>query len=375
MYLSAGLKAGDYIYLIECFSKCLISLHIPSGENRIEAYLPWKYTENNIGMLLSDHNIIIFSPSIDHLLIYDSLEHQMTTVKLQGITADEAGFYYSNILIDHDDYIILPFKGKEIKRYGMNGKLKFKDSQWRFAVARECNCDEKQFGNIRVDSACIIGKQLFFSLFYGNQNFLCKYDFNQEKHLCKVVYHSENVAVKGVYAYPNMVLFRRLFSDKTEIVQIMLDSGEQKTITVDCSSMFREDIYGDAQHLRVSFANEILLIEENELITYQRIYNFEQSDTYITNGILFNILTDEIVMPNMGHIKKYSIKRTINEIKTSSSYQEGHKRLFEGGHVYENRYKLYDLIRYLADFVSVKIEEVDTVKNKGIGGLIWKTNQ
>ena len=375
MYLSAGLKAGDYIYLIECFSKCLMSLHIPSGENGIEAYLPWECTDNNIGMLLSDHNIIIYSPAIDHLLIYDSLDHQMTTVELQGIEADEAGFYYSNILIDHDDFIILPFKGKEIKRYRMNGKLKSKDSQWRFAVARECNCDEKQFGNIRVDSACIIGRQLFFSLFYGNQNFLCKYDLNQEKHLCSVIYYSENAAVKGVYAYPNMVLFRRLFSDRTEIVRIMLDSGEQKTITIDRPSMFREDIYGDTRHLRVSFKNEIILIEENELTTYQIIYNFEQSDTYIANGILFNILTDEIVMPDMGHIKKYSIKRAINEIETSGSYQEGYKNLFAGRHVYEDRYKLHNLIRYLIDFAFMEIEELDTIKNKGIGRLIWKTNQ
>ncbi len=374
MYLSAGLKAGDYIYLIECFSRCLMSIYIPSGKSRIEAYLPWEYTENNIGMLLSDHNIIIYSPVIDQLLIYDSWECQMTVVKLQGIKADEAGFYYSNILIDQDDFIILPFKGKEIKRYGMNGKLKFKDGQWRFAVARECNCDEKQFGNIRFDSACIIGKQLFFSLLYGNQNFLCTYDLNQERLVCNVIYHSGNVAVKGVYAYPNMVLFRRLFSDKTEIVQIMLDSDEYKTITIDYPSMFHEDIYGDAQHLRVSSENEILSIEGNKLTIYQRIYNFEQSDVYIADGIIFNKLKNEILIPEAGHIQKYSIEKVVKIIRKSDSYQQGYNKLFECKFICEGRYKLNDLIRYLTEFSPVMLDELYS-KRLSIGGVAWKIIQ
>ena len=50
MYFDTGLKVENYIYLIEHVSRCLISIYIPSGEIKIEAYLPWKYTERKINM-------------------------------------------------------------------------------------------------------------------------------------------------------------------------------------------------------------------------------------------------------------------------------------------------------------------------------------
>lgn len=374
MYFSSGLQVGNYIYLIECLSRCLISIHIPTGETRIETYFPWEYTENKIGMLSLNHNIIIYSPVIDHFLVYDCQKQQTTRIKLQGIERDESGFYYSNILIDQDDFIILPFKGKEIKRYGMNGELKFKDSQWCFAVSRECGCDERLYGNIRMDSACVAGNQLFFSLIYGNQNYLCRYELNQDEHFCSIIYHSEDTAIRGVYVYPNTILFRRIFPYKTEIVRITLDSDKKKTIIIDYPSMFEEDIYGDISQLKASFKNKIMAIKGNDLKIYQKIYNFEQADVYILNGILFNELRNEIVIPEENHSKNYSIEKTVREIKNSSFYQEGCEKLFSNKYIGEGRYKQYNLIKYLIEYSPMMVEK-SYIKNKSIGKLIWKTIQ
>ena len=117
MYFDTGLEIGDYIYLIEHTSRCLISIHTPSGETNIEAYLPLEYTESKICMLELNYKLLIYSPAIAYFLIYDCLNHHLTNIKLQEIEADEAGFYYSNILTFQDSLIVLPFKGKEIKKY------------------------------------------------------------------------------------------------------------------------------------------------------------------------------------------------------------------------------------------------------------------
>ncbi len=375
MYLSTGLIVGNYIYLIECLSRCLISIHIYSGETKIEGYLPWKYIGNSIGMLPLNQNIFIFSPAVDHFLIYDCLKQKIITMKLQGMEADEAGFCYSNILIEQGDFIILPFKGKEIKRYGVNGELKFKDGQWWIAVAREWGLNEKLFGNIRMNSACTAGNQLFFSLVNGNQNYLCQYELNQDRHLCKIVYHSEDIAVRGVYAYPNIVLFRRLFSDKTEIVQIALDSGEQKSILINYPSAFEEDVYGELYYLKASFKNKILKIKGTDLKVYRKIYNFEKGDIYIAKGILFNRLRNEILIPGVDKIGRYSIEKTVEEIRKSSSYKEGCGKVFCGKRIWENKYGLNDLVGYLTILPYAEAERKDKKRGKSIGQQIWQEIQ
>lgn len=362
---------GNYIYLVECFSRCLLSIHILSGATKIEAYLPWKFTKYKIGMLSLNNSICIYSPNIDHFLIYDCLTHQIITVKLEEIEADEAGFYYSNILLFQDEFIVLPFKGKEIRRYGINGKLKFKDSQWYYFVYKEYGYNKKNLRNIRMDSACIAGNQIFFSLVYGNQNYLCKYELSQDKHSCNIVYYSKDIAIRGVYAYSNTILFRKLFQNKTEIVLINLNSKKREKIIINYPSIFEEDIYGDINHLRGSFKNKILAIERNSSKEYQKIYRFKQSDVYVENGIIFNMLKNEILILDVDYSKKYSIEEIVNEIKYCSSYQDAFKRLFGREPILEGRYKLYNLIKYFSEFSSMMID--DESFKQSMGEIIWKT--
>ncbi len=374
MYFDTGLKVENYIYLIEHVSRCLISIYIPSGEIKIEAYLPWKYTERKINMLLLNHNIVIYSPIINYVLIYDCLKQQIRTIELQGIKADESGFYYSNILIEQNDFIILPFKEKTIMRYGINGELKSKDEEWYLSIGKKHKFNKIWFNNIRMDSACIIGTQLFFSLFYRGENYLCKYELNRKNHSCNIVYDSGKVAIRGVYVYSNKVLFRRMFSDKTEIVLITLDSNEKEMITVNYQSMFEEDIYGDIEHLRGSFKNKILEIDRNKLKIGYEVYNFEYQDVYIANGILFNALKNDIIIPDINYTRKYSIKKIVKEIKNSQSYQEGYRELFINKSINEGKYKLFDLIVFFIEPSSL-MNRIKYIGNKCIGESIWEKIQ
>jgi len=375
MYFDAGLKVENDIYLIEHLSRCLVSIHIPTGKTEIKAFLPWEFKENKIGMLLLNQDIIIYSPVIDHLLVYDCLKQQITAIKLQGIKADKAGFYFSNILIDQGDFVVLPFNGKVIKRYGIDGQLKFKDDRWCSTLDRESDCSKNLFGNIRIDSACIVEKQLFFSLVYRKQNYLCKYELDKEEKICSIVYHSNDIAIRGVYAYPNIVLFRRIFLERTEIVLMFLDSNKQKTIAVDCPSTFDEDVYGDIHHFRASFKNEVLAIQGNDLNMYQKIYKFGQQDTYVANGILFNDVRNEVLMLDVNCIRKYLIEKTACEIKKSTFYREGCRKLFDGKHICEGKYRLHSLIEALTEFQPVIIENEEFTKNRSLGELIWKMIQ
>ncbi len=372
MYFSAGLKMENAIYLIECLSRCLIMIHVPSGKSMIEVYLPWKFTEKKIRLVALKRNLIIYSPAVEHLLVYDCLKKQISTIELQENQVDKAGFYYSNILIYQDDLIVLPYKGKEIKRYGVNGLLKFKDKQWCSLIARECESDENLFENIRTDSACIVGEYLFFSLVYENQNYLCRYELNQEEHLCTIIYCSGNIAIRGVYAYPNMVLFRRIFYDKTELVMILLDSGKQQTFEINCPSMFEEDVYGNIHHIRGVFNKKIIEIRENNLGKYSKIYKLGQQEIYIENGILFDSLKNEILVSEAECIKKYLIGETIREIKSSHFYYEGYRSLFYDRCTGEGRYKLCDMINYLTLFPIVLIKDGRLIKNKTIGEWVWE---
>ena len=139
MYFNTELKVEKFIYLIESISRSLISIHTPSGKAKIEAHLPWECTGKKIRMLPLERGILIYSFTEDHFLVYDRLEQQIRTIELQGIEADEAGFYCSNVLIDQDEFVILPFKGETIRRYGITGKLISKDNIWCSFIDRECN--------------------------------------------------------------------------------------------------------------------------------------------------------------------------------------------------------------------------------------------
>ena len=372
MHFDAAVRMEHYIYLIEHVSRCLISIHIPSGKTKTEAYLPWRYRENKIGMLPLERRIFIYSPFIDHFLIYDCLNQQITTVKLQEAQADETGHYYSNILIDQEDLIVLPFKDREIRIYGIDGRLKFKDSQWSLAIARECNYNKKEFGNIRLDSACIAEKQLFFSLTYGDKNYLCKYQLNDEKHVCSIIFNSESIPIKGIYAYSDTILFRRMFADKTEIILIRLNSDEKETIIIDYRPMFRGDIYGDMHHLKTSLEKKILAIDGSDFRTYQTIYSLEQSDEYIANGIIFNVRKNEVLIPEIDYIRRYLIEKKVREIQKCSSYQEGYRSVFCEKCIYEEKYKLQDLTEYLTEILPVMIEKKSLKEDSRIGEFIWK---
>lgn len=373
VYFSAGLQVENNIYLIECLSRCLISIHVPSGKSRVEAYLPLEFTEKKIGLLLFKKNIFIYSPVAEQFIVYDCLKRKIITINLQDIEADRAGFYFSNVLIYHDDFIVLPFKGKGINRIGANGILKFRDTQWCSSLAQECSCNESLFGNVRMDSACIVGEWMYFSIVYGKQNYLLRYELNQDEHLCNIVYCSGNIVIRGVYAFSNIILFRRIFSDKTEIVIIDLDSNKQKTITVNCPSAFEEDIYGDILHLRGTFKKEILAFEGKNLKEYRKIYCLKQQDIYISNGILFNEPQNEILVIGVDGIKKYSIEEIVREIENSYFYHEGIRKLFDGKCIEEGRYKLSNLVKYLTELPSLEIEENNFVENKMTGKLIWET--
>lgn len=373
MFFCAQLETENYIYLIEGISRSLISIHISSGETKIEARLPLKYTGNDINMLLWKHSILICSPVMDHFLIYDCWEQKIRVIELQERETDEVGVYHSNILIDQDDFIILPFKGKTIERYGMNGELKSKDDKWYLSIDKEYNSSRNMLGNIRVHSACIVGDLLFFSLVYKEQNYLCQYELNEGKHLCNIAYYSENIAIRGVYVYSNMVLFRRIFPDKTEIVMFFFEPDEKKTIIIDYPSTFEGDVYGDIDYLKVSLKNEILAIDGKDLNQYQKVYNFGQHDIYIANGILFNTLKNEILIPDVNGIRKYSLEKTVKEIKNSSFYQQEYRKLFNDKLIYEGRYQLYDLVRYLTDAPPLMNERERYLKNKYIGECVWNT--
>lgn len=373
MYLSAGLKVDDSIYLVECLSRCLISICIPSGESRIEAYLPWEYSEKEIGMLPLNHAVLLYSPGVNHFLIYDCLEHQIRMLELQEMEADEEGYYYSNVLIEQDDIILLPFKGKTIRRYGKNGEVKSKDDKWCLSIDKECDCNKNLFENIRRNSACIAGKRMFFSLVRGKQNYLCRYEWNKKDCLCSIIYRSEDVAIRGVYIYNNSVLFRRIFPHKTEIVLINLDSNEEKIITIDSSTMFGEDVYVDTDQLKGAFKEEIFLILENNLRKCRKIYNFEQQDAYISNGILFDEQKNEILIPNEKCVKKYSIEKIVREIKNNKFYREGYIKLFHNKCVCERPHKLQHLISYLTDFLPITTEKTRDKEHKSVGELIWET--
>lgn len=225
-----------------------------------------------------------------------------------------------------------------------------------------------------MDSACIIGTQLFFSLFYRGENYLCKYELNRKNHSCNIVYDSGKVAIRGVYVYSNKVLFRRMFSDKTEIVLITLDSNEKEMITVNYQSMFEEDIYGDIEHLRGSFKNKILEIDRNKLKIGYEVYNFEYQDVYIANGILFNALKNDIIIPDINYTRKYSIKKIVKEIKNSQSYQEGYRELFINKSINEGKYKLFDLIVFFIEPSSL-MNRIKYIGNKCIGESIWEKIQ
>lgn len=373
MYFDTGLKAGNYIYLIEHISRCLISINLFSGNAKIEAYLPWKYKNEKIGMLLFEHNIFIYSPVIDHILTYNCLNRQISTIKLPEIESDETGAYFSNILIERDGFIVLPFKSKTIRKYGLDGKLKFKDNQWLFAIDKGYEKTKNLLGNIRRDSACIVGELLFFSLTYEGKNYLCRYELASNQHSCSIIYNSEDSPIRGVYTYSNMVLFRRLFVDKTEIVLVMIDSGEQKVIILDDSSFFEEDIFGDIYHLKGAFKNKILEIDVSNFKKNHKIYDFKQSDNYIAEGIIFNTLKNEIILLNMEHIRKYSIKKIAKEIKNSYAYLKGCEKLFNDKCIGEGKYSLYNFIEYITECIGLKRKK--NIKNKTIGKLIWRISE
>lgn len=364
----------DHIYLIEHFSRCLISIYIPTGKARIETYLPWKYSEREIGMLPLNQDILIYSLGMDHFLVYERLKHRIRTIRLQEIRADEVGLYYSNVLIDKDDFILLPFKGKTIRGYGKYGELKSKDNKWCSFIDKKCNYGENLPGNIRMSSACIVKGQLFFSLVYKKQNYLCRYEWNKTEHLCTVIFCSEDIPIRGIYAYKNQILFRRIFPDKTEIVLIDFNSNEEKTILIDHPTTFEEDIYGNIHHLYVALEDGIFLIKENNLKKLQKIYNFEKHDIYIINGMLFNEQKCEILIPDETQINKYSIEKIAIKIKNSSFYQEGYGKLFSSKCICEGKNRLNHLVSYLTEFPLITIEK-KYMKSNFFGELIWKTIQ
>lgn len=372
MYFGTGLKVENYIYLVEGISRSLISLHISSGKTKIEASLPWKYMEAEIHMFSWKHNIFICSPVMNHFLMYDCQKRQMTTVELQGMESDETGFYYSNVLMDQDDFVVLPFKGKEIKKYGLDGKLKLKDNRWCFSIDRKWGYSGSLPGNIRMNSACLARGQLFFSLVYGGKNYLCRYELNKEEHICSIVYESEDIVIRGVYAYPDKVLFRRLFPDKTEIVLIDLNSNEQRRIRIDGLSVFTEDVYGSIQCLKVSLREKIFQLEGNNLSIHKKIYDFKDSDHYIADGVLVNVERNELLIVNTDSIKSYSIESIIKEIEESTIYQKEYRKLF-GGRTEEGKYNLKDFERYVIGQLFTESKEKTVIEDKDIGKLIWKT--
>lgn len=372
MKFDMGVEINDQIYLIEHFSRCFMSVHIPSGDVRIESYLPWKYTQSKIDMLLLKKGILITSMSIDHFLIYDFIKQQMTILKPQRMKADDCGYYFSNVLVNQDELIVLPFRDKEIKRYGMHGELKIKDSQWIRNIFGKCEYDSKMYeNNIRRDSACISRNWLFFSLVYGGENYLCKYSLDKINGSCEIIYYSKDVPIRGVYAYSDKILFRRIFEDKTEIVLLDLYSNEQRTIKIDNPAMFEEDVYGDKDYIRASFKNMILKIEEKNSRADQSIYDFEEADTYIANGILFNVAENKILKEDKGSIKEYSIEKVNNKIKSSGLYQEGYRKDFQEQCFREGKYKLKNLVKYLDEDPYNKVEKGNFIKNKNIGEEIW----
>ena len=320
-------------------------------------------------MLPLERGILIYSFTEDHFLVYDRLEQQIRTIELQGIEADEAGFYCSNVLIDQDEFVILPFKGETIRRYGITGKLISKDNIWCSFIDRECNCNGNLCGNIRADSACIVKGELFFSLIYKNQNYLCKYELNNKVHLCNIIYNSEDIIIKGVYKYSDIVIFRRIFSSKTEIVLINLESDERKSFIIDFPTKAEEDIFGDLYHLQGCFKDRILKLKNGCPNSCERTYEFAQSDIYIGNGILFNASKNEIVACDKGDIIKLSIEKIVKDIKNSSSYQRAYRNLFTEKSIGEGRYTLRDLTRYIKEASATLIEKNE---NKSQGALIWK---
>lgn len=371
LYFNAKLKVKDHMYLVESLSRSLISLHIPSGKVKIEARLPWKYNGKRLYMFSWKNNIVICSPVMDHFLFYDFLEQQIKVIELQEIEADEAGAYFSNVLMDQEDFILLPFKGKTIKKYGINGKLKSKDNEWHFPIDKEYNHSENVYDNIRMESACIVGRQLFFSLVYGNQNYLCRYGLNKEKHLCSIEYNSGNIAIRGIYAYydTNTIVFRRIFHDKTEIVLIPLDAGQRKIVEIDYPSVFSGDVYGDFHHLNISLKKGIIQLEGHDLNVHKTVYDFKDSDVYIAEGIVINIEKNEILIADTDNIMIYSIKEVVEEIKTSCFYQKEYRELLGKGIIEEERYNLWYFKRYIVEQLS---REEKNIEDKNIGKLIWK---
>ncbi len=372
MKFDMGIEINDQIYLIEHFSRCFMSVHIPSGDVRIESYLPWKYTQSKIGMLLLKEGILINSMSIDHFFIYDFIKQQVRILKLQGMKADDCGYYFSNVLINQDELIVLPFRDKEIKRYGMHGELKIKDSQWIRNIFGKCEYASKMCeNNIRRDSACISRNWLFFSLVYGGQNYLCKYNLEQKEGACEIIYCSKDVPIRGVYTYSDKILFRRIFEDKTEIVLMDLYSNEQRTIKIDCPTMFEQDVYGGIDYIRASFKNVILRIEGKDSRTDQSIYYFEEGDTYIANGILFNTAENKILKEDRGSISEYSIEKAGKKIKSSAFYLEGYRKDFQEQCFMEGKYILKNLVKYLDEDPCDKVEKDDFIKGRSIGEEIW----
>lgn len=372
MKFDMGVETNDRIYLIEHFSRCFMSVHIPSGNVRIESYLPWKYKQSKIGMLLLKEEILITSMSIDHFLFYDFTKQQMTILKPEGMKADDLGYYFSNVLVNQNELIVLPFRDKEIKRYGMHGELKIKDSQWIRNMFGKCEYDPKIYeNNIRRDSACISRNWLFFSLVYGGQNYLCKYSLEQRKGTCEIIYCSKDVPIRGVYAYSDKILFRRVFEDKTEIILMDLYSNVQRTIEIDYPTMFEEDVYGDVGYIRAPLKNKILKIEEKDSRTDQNIYDFEEADTYIANGILFNTAENKILKEDRGSIKEYSIEKAEKEIRSSGFYQEGCRKDFQEQCFWEGKYKLKNLVKYFDEDLCYKVEKGSLKKSKNIGEEIW----
>lgn len=372
MYFDAAIKVKNYIYLIEHFSRSLISIHTSSGKTKVEAYLPWAYEEVKMDMFFWENKIFIYSPIRDNFLIYDCLEQKTKVIELKEMEIDEAGYCLSNILAIQDDFIVLPFKGKAIKRYGINGEVKYRNEQWCRTIANEYGFNENLFGNIRVKSACIAGNQMFFSLIYGNKNYLCKYELDKEECFCSIVYNSDDIPIRGVYAYSNKILFRRIFLDKTEIIILALDSDEQKKIVIEHPSTFEEDVYGDNYHVNISVTNKIFELDENNLNLCRKIYCFAKSDDYIANGILFNTFSSEILMVGADYIKKYSIKEIVQEIRVVDSYQDAYKSVFDRKCIPEGKYKLYHLTDYLMGLSTTLIEKKEFVNCYRIGKLIWK---
>lgn len=373
MYFDAELKVGDHIYLVERFSRSLISIHLSSGETKIEAYLPWKYMEAEISMLLWENNIFIYSPVIRDIFVYDCFSHKTRIIELQELEADETGFYHSNILIDCDEFIVLPFKGKVIKRYRINGELKSNDDQWYIAIGKEIKYNKNLSGNIRVNSACIVKEQLFFSLVYGNQNYLCKYELNKEEKSCGIIYGSGEIPIRGIYNYLNKILFRRLFPNKTKIVLIDLEPLKQKTITINYPTVFEEDIYMNNGYIIAPFRNKILELNENNINLNRKIYSFKSSDNYIANGVLFNTLENEILIVDADNIKKYSIKKIVQEIKDNVLYQDSYRNLFDKQLILERKYKIAHLINYMVEYSMIMEKKKQLLDdNSSLGGLVWK---